>query len=144
MKEIRHDGIIESIGTDGHVRVRITQTSACAGCKIASHCNASDQKVKMVDVYHCERKGLSVGDGVVVVTSQAAAGRALLLGFGLPLVLLLTVLGGMLLAGKDEGTSAIAGLAALLPYYLILWLCRDRIARNVVFYIEHWTLNIER
>ena len=155
MKEISHEGIIESIGSDGHVRVRITQMAACAGCKVAAHCNASEQKVKMVDVYEPTRNSSSgegsvesdkrdslwykVGDSVVVATSQVAAGRALLLGFGLPLVLLLVVLAAMLLAGVGEGTSALASLAVLAPYYLILWLCRDRIAGNIRFYIKETT-----
>lgn len=133
MKEISHDGIIESIGSDGHVRVRITQMAACAGCKVAAHCNASEQRVKMVDVYHCGASGLSVGDNVVVVTSREAAGRALALGFGLPLLLLLLVLAALLFAGTDQGTSALAALAVLAPYYLLLWLCRDRIAGSISF-----------
>ena len=136
MKEIRHEGIIESIGSDGHVRVCITQMAACAGCRVAAHCNASEQKVKMVDVYHCEQKGIAVGDKVMVTTSQAAAGRALLLGFGLPLLLLLVVLAALLATGMDEGTSALAALAVLAPYYLMLWLCRDRIAGDISFRIE--------
>lgn len=148
MKEIRHDGIVESIGNDGHIRVRITQMAACAGCKVASHCNASEQKVKIVDVYLPDTVGTgrglqipsaatpySVGDSVVVATSQVAAGRALLLGFGLPLILLLTVLSAMLMAGNDEGASAITALAVLAPYYLILWLCRDSIAGSISFSI---------
>ena len=145
MKEIRHEGIIESIGSDGHVRVRITQLAACAGCKVAAHCNASEQKVKVVDVYEPNNppptppqgRGVryKVGDNVVVATSQAAAGRALMLGFGLPLLLLLAVLGAMLTAGMDEGTSALAALAVLAPYYLIIWLCRNRIAGKIEFKI---------
>ncbi len=149
MKVIRHDGIIESIGSDGHVRVRITQMAACAGCKVAAHCNASEQKVKVVDVYLSDTDGeeldkqdslhsswkYCVGDSVVVATSQAAVGRALLLGFGLPLLLLLVVLGAMLTAGVDEGTSALAALAVLAPYYLIIWLCRNRIAGKIEFKI---------
>ena len=78
-----------------------------------------------------------VGDSVVVATSQAAVGRALLLGFGLPLLLLLVMLTAMLATGMDEGTSAVAALAVLAPYYLILWLCRDRIAGNIVFRIAN-------
>lgn len=136
MKEIRHDGIIESIDSDGHVQVRITQMAACAGCKVAAHCNASEQKVKVVDVYHCEQTDLSVGDSVVVSTSQTAAGKALLLGFGLPLILLLVVLTVMLIADCDEGMSAITALTVLLPYYLILWFCRDRIAGDIKFHID--------
>ena len=146
MKEIRHEGIIDSIDSDGHVRVRITQMAACAGCKVAAHCNASEQKVKMVDVYEKPTPNPSpgegrdslrykVGDSVVVATSEAAAGRALLLGFGLPLILLLVVLAVMLMAGCNEGVSAITALAVLLPYYLVLWLCRDRIAGNISFRI---------
>ena len=146
MKEIRHEGIIDSIDSDGHVRVRITQMAACAGCKVAAHCNASEQKVKMVDVYEKPAPNPStgewrdslrykVGDSVVVATSEAAAGRALLLGFGLPLVLLLVVLVVMLMAGCNEGVSAITALVVLLPYYLVLWLCRDRIAGNISFRI---------
>lgn len=146
MKEIRHEGIIDSIDSDGHVRVRITQMAACAGCKVAAHCNASEQKVKMVDVYEKPAPNPSAGEGrgslrykvgdcVVVATSEAAAGRALLLGFGLPLILLLVVLAVMLMAGCNEGVSAITALAVLLPYYLVLWLCRDRIAGNISFRI---------
>ena len=148
MKEIRHDGIIESIGNDGHICVRITQMAACAGCKVAAHCNASEQKVKVVDVYLSDTNGAEldkqdaqhafpfrVSDNVVVATSQAAAGRALLLGFGLPLVLLLLVLAAMLLAGNNEGISAITALVVLLPYYLILWLLRNRIAGSISFKI---------
>jgi sigma-E factor negative regulatory protein RseC len=135
MKEIRHDGIIESIGRNGHVRVRITQMAACAGCKVATHCNASEQKVKVVDVYHCEQTGINVGDSVVVAASQAAVGHALLLAFGLPLLLLLVVLAAMLTAGVDEGTSALAALAVLTPYYLIIWLCRNHIAGKISFRI---------
>ena len=146
MKEIRHEGIIDSIDSDGHVRVRITQMAACAGCKVAAHCNASEQKVKMVDVYEKPTPNPSpgegrdslrykVGDSVVGATSEAAAGRALLLGFGLPLILLLVVLAVMLMAGCNEGVSAITALVVLLPYYLVLWLCRDRIAGNISFRI---------
>ena len=145
MKEIRHDGIIESIGNDGHICVRITQMAACAGCKVAAHCNSSEQKVKVVYVYLSDTNGAElnkqdafpfrVGDNVVVATSQAAAGRALLLGFGLPLVLLLLVLAAMLLAGNNEGISAITALVVLLPYYLILWLLRNRIAGSISFKI---------
>lgn len=143
MKEIRHDGIVEHIGTDGHVRVRITQMAACAGCKVAAHCNAAEQKVKTVDVYQAfgadrgpQPPRLKVGDAVVVATSGAAAGRALLLAFGLPLMLLLVVLAALLAAGVGEGTSALAALAILAPYYLLLWLCRDKIAGKISFHLE--------
>ena len=123
------------MGSDGHVRVRITQTSACASCKVAAHCNASGQKVKTVDVFHCLQPDLKAGDSVTVFTSPSAAGRALTLGFGVPLLLLLAVLAAMLAAGTDEGASALTALAMLAIYYFIVWLCRDRVAKGIRFYI---------
>lgn len=132
---IRHDGIVESI-EGKHIRVRIVQTSACAGCKVANHCNFSEQKVKMVDVYQQPPVSLTVGNSVVVSTSTAVAGKALLLGFGLPLLLLLMVLAVMLGLGFDEGKAALWALAVLIPYYYIIWLCRNRITKTVAFHIE--------
>ena len=134
-KAIRHDGVVELVDGE-HIQVRILQTSACAGCKVASHCNASEAKVKVVDVYHANRPDLKVGDKVVVSTSGAVAGKALLLGFGLPLILLLVVLAAVLVLGYGEGTAALCALAALIPYYIIVWLSRERIARSVSFKIE--------
>lgn len=130
-QDIKHDGIIDNI--DGrHIRVRILQTTACAGCKIAGHCSASETKEKMVDVI-ADPTGLSVGQPVIVSTSGAVARRALLYGFGLPLVLLLSVLIVMLLAGHGEEMSGLVALCSLVPYYLILWLFRQSVARQVSF-----------
>ncbi|MBP5337690.1 MAG: SoxR reducing system RseC family protein [Prevotella sp.] len=132
---IRHEGVVERIeGT--HIQVRILQTSACAGCKIASHCSASESKEKIIDVHQAPPAGLGVGDSVMVSTSGAAAGKALLLGFGFPLLLLLVVVALMLWLGQGEGAAALGGLAVLVPYYIVLWLCRDRIAQSVSFKID--------
>ena len=132
---IRHDGTVESV--DGnHVRVRITQHSACSACKVAAHCNASESKEKIVDVYHCTRRDLKAGDAVTVFTSGHAAGKALLLGFGLPLIVLLAVMGILLSAGTGEGTAALAAVASLIPYYIIIWWLRQRIANSISFAIE--------
>lgn len=132
---IRHEGIVESIDGE-HIRVRITQHSACSACKIASHCTAAEAKEKVVDVFHGARKDLNVGDSVVVGTSGQTAGMALLMGFGLPLILLLAVLAVMLSVGAGEGSAALAALCALVPYYILLWSQRHRIARKIAFSIE--------
>ncbi|MCR4582559.1 MAG: SoxR reducing system RseC family protein [Prevotella sp.] len=135
-QKISHAGVIERIEGNS-VRVRIVQTTACASCQIAGHCNASDQKVKHVDVKDvAETSALHVGQPVVVSASQAAANRALLLGFGLPFVLMVVVLMVVLSLKKDEAMAALAAVGVLLPYYFGLWLCRDRIGRKISFYLE--------
>ena len=117
---ISHSGIIESVA-DNLVKVRIVQTSACASCKVAGHCNASESKVKIVDVITAG-SAYQVGQQVVVSASKDVANRALLLGFGIPFLLLVGVLVIALRLTSDEGLAALSALGSLLPYYFLLWL----------------------
>lgn len=132
---IRHEGTVESVDGE-HIRVRILQHSACSACKVASHCSASESKEKIVDVFHYRQHHLKVGDAVIVGTSSHSVRKALLLGFGLPLLLLLLVTGVLFAAGVNEGITALAALGALIPYYIGLWIFRQRIADNIAFFIE--------
>ena len=133
--KISHSGVIESFG-DGCVHVRIVQTSACAACKVAGYCNASESKEKLVDIYHADTRNLKVGDVVTVTASTQVAAQALLLGFGLPFVVLVAVLIVVLLITGNEGAAAMSGLAALVPYYAVLFLFRNRIRDKLSFSIE--------
>lgn len=135
---ISHSGVVESISGNS-VRVRILQTSACAACKVASHCNASEAKVKVVDVDCTDAHRYKQGQTVVVTASRAVANKALLVGFGLPLMVLMGTLVCLLALGYDEGTAALAALAMLVPYYSVVWLLRRRIGRSVAFAIEPGT-----
>ena len=133
--KIKHSGVIENIMGDS-VQVRIVQTSACAACKVAGYCNASESKEKLVDVYHADTRHLKVGDVVMVTASTQVAAHALLLGFGLPFVVLVAVLFAVLLITGNEGAAALSGLAALVPYYAVLFLFRNRIRDKLSFSIE--------
>ena len=133
--KISHPGIVESV-SDGCVKVRILQASACGACKVAGHCHAAESKEKIVEVCCCNTDAYSTGQEVTVSTSGVVANRALLLGFGIPFLVLVGVLVMVLLMTDNEGLSALCGLAALVPYYGILYLCRDRISRQLMFYLE--------
>ena len=133
--KISHSGVIESI-EDGCVHVRILQTSACAACKVAGYCNAAEAKEKVVDVSCQDAASYHKGQTVTVTTSGQVAARALLWGFGMPFVVLVGVLCVVLWLTGSEGKAALSGLAALVPYYALLWLLRDRMRRQLAFFIE--------
>ena len=118
------------------IKVRIVQTSACAACKVASHCNAAESKVKIVDVIGADASRYQMGQEVTVWASKDVANKALALGFGIPFLLLLAVLVTVLCFTANEGVAAIAALGSLLPYYFLLWLRRDSIQRGISFHIE--------
>ena len=132
---VKHDGIVESI-TEGMVCVRIVQTSACAACKVAKYCNASESKEKLVDVRMADVSRWSVGDRVVVAASQQMANQALVYAFGVPLVLLLVVLVVVLLLTGREDLAGLFGILSLVPYYVFLYLRRSSLQKRMAFWIE--------
>ena len=62
--------------------------------------------------------------------------HAVLLGFGVPLFILLAVLVPVLRLTGSEGVAALTALGALVAYFAVLWLLRSRISRRVSFLIE--------
>ena len=126
---------MESVA-EGCVKVRILQTSACAACKVASHCNASDKKVKIIEVFCDDAASYQIGQEVRVTASRQVAANALLLGFGLPFLLLMLILIVTLKLSGNEDVAAIAALASLVPYYMALWLFKDRIRQRLAFALE--------
>ena len=134
-QRITHSGVVDSV-EDGCVHVRIVQTSACAACKVASYCNASESKEKMIDVFCDSVAEYKIGQQVTVSTSGQVAAKALLWAFGVPFVLLMVVLVLVLLLTGNEGWAALGALAALVPYYIILWLLRDKMREQLAFRIE--------
>ena len=124
---IQHQGTVESI--DGmHVRVRIVQTSACATCAAHKLCNSSETK---------ESVNYIVGQTVNVYGTTSMGMRAVLWAFGVPFVVLVVVLySSILFTDGNEPLSALAAVGALSVYYLILYMCRNMMAKKFTFTLK--------
>ena len=74
----------------------------------------------------------SVGDRVRVVTSSSSVKVALALGFAMPLLLMMAVFGVCrAMAGTSEMAAALYSLLVLIPYYILLYLCRNIVGRRI-------------
>lgn len=134
---IKHRGIVENI-KGFHMQVKIVQTSACAACSAKGHCHASESKEKLVDVFDEKASSYHKGEEVVLCGSTSMGMRAVFLAFGVPfLVVLVALFVVMHFTGGDELRSALAALLALVPYYLIIYICRDKLGKKFSFAIEH-------
>lgn len=133
---IKHRGIVENIkGT--HLQVRIVQTSACSACSVKGHCNASESKEKLIDVFDGQASSYRVGEEVMLCGTTSMGMQAVWLAFGVPfLVLLLALFAAMQWTGGNELQSALVALSALVPYYMVVYLNRDRLSRKFTFAIE--------
>ena len=117
------------------MKVRIVQTSACAACKVASHCSASEKKEKIVDVYDFP-SAYKTGDTVTVVASSRVGMNAVLMGFGVPFLIMILALYIASRFTSDEPLMALVSIVCLIPYYLLLYMFRDRIKEKFAFTVE--------
>ncbi|MBQ3189851.1 MAG: SoxR reducing system RseC family protein [Bacteroides sp] len=132
---IKHRGIVEKI-EGSHVVVRIVQTSACSACSAKGLCNASESKEKQIDVYEVN-PSYRIGEEVVLCGSTSMGMRAVLLAFGIPVLLLLAALFvTMRVTDGDALLSSIVALLAVIPYYLVIYLMKDKLNKTFSFVIE--------
>lgn len=132
---IRHEGIITRIETDS-VYVSVSQSSACASCKVAAHCNAAETKEKVIEIRGKHGDQYKIGQQVTVSTTPRIGIMASVYAYAIPLVLMVGVIILITALTGDELTAACCGLAVLLPYYLLIYLLRDLISQQVYFEIE--------
>ena len=132
---IKHRGIVEKI--DGsHIVVRIVQTSACLACSAKGLCNASESKEKQIDVYEVN-PAYRIGEEVILCGTTSMGMKAVLLAFGIPVFLLLVALFvTMRVTDGDALLSAIVALVAVVPYYAVLYLMKDKMNKTFSFVIE--------
>ena len=132
---IKHRGIVEKI--DGsHVVVRIVQTSACSACSAKGLCNASESKEKQIDVYEVN-PAYRIGEEVVLCGSTSMGMKAVFLAFGIPVLLLLAALFvTMRITDGDALLAAAVALLAVVPYYVVIYLMKDKMNKTFSFVIE--------
>ena len=132
---IKHRGVVEKI--DGsHIVVRIVQTSACSACSAKGLCNASESKEKQIDVYE-SNPSYRIGEEVVLCGSTSMGMRAVLFAFGIPVLLLLFALfATMRITDGDALLSAIVAMLAIIPYYFVIYLMKDKMNKTFSFVIE--------
>ena len=133
--KIKHNGVVDRV-EEGCVRVRILQSSACSACKVAAHCNASETKEKIIEVQVADAVKYQLGDSVVVVADTAVGFRASLYGYLLPLLLMVVVLVAVLKITQSEGYAAVSALGILIPYYIGLYLLRNKLQNKLSFSLE--------
>ena len=132
---IKHRGRVESVN-GSHIVVRIIQTSACSACSIKGHCNASESKEKLIDVYEADAS-YQVGEEVVVCGTTSMGMQAVFLAFGIPLLhIFLAVFIAMKVTGGDELLSSLIALVSVVPYFIVIYFIKDKLNKTFSFTIE--------
>ncbi|MBE0675414.1 MAG: SoxR reducing system RseC family protein [Bacteroidales bacterium] len=131
--DIEHAGVVQSIGKNSII-VRITAHPACASCHATGICSSSGTTEKFFEVPL--QNQIEEGQPVMVTTSLSNGFRALLLGYLIPLAVLIISLIVMLAAGAGELVSGVGSVSSVIVYYVIIYLIRDKIAKKIKFTLK--------
>ncbi len=132
---ISHEGIITGID-DNNVQIKILSKSACASCNIKGACNMSEMKEKIISVPRPEDKNLSVGQVVKISMGLGQANSAVIFAYVIPVIILVGMIFILNALKLDEGINALISIGSLVPYYLILYLFRNKLKRKFEYEIH--------
>ena len=117
---IQHEGIVQSI--DGlKVTVKMTVSSACAGCHAKGICGAADSRDKVVVAQNMSGADFSIGETVTVQLQQTLAMKAVVICYLVPFIVLFASFCLMYLVCSAEWVNVLVALSLTALYYIILW-----------------------
>ena len=133
--EIVHSGKILEITPD-FTTVKILVSSACAACHAKGLCGMSEEEEKVIMVPTDPYTVYQVGEEVQVVTKMSMGLKAVWISYVIPLLILMILILSLSSVIGNEVVIGLVSVAGVALYYLGVWLLRDRLADEFVFYIR--------
>lgn len=134
-KEIYHDGKIIEI-TPEFTSVEIISFSACSQCHAKGLCGFSEEESKVVMVPTSPYTERKVGDTVTLALKQTMGLKAVWISYVIPLIILMILVLSLSSVIDNEVWTGLAAIGGVALYYLVIWLLRDKLKNEFVFYIK--------
>jgi sigma-E factor negative regulatory protein RseC len=131
---IKHKAFVKEVNGTSLKAIIINQ-SACASCHASGGCSMADIREKEVEIDHFTGH-YSAGQEVSILLQETLGFKALLYGYLLPFILMLTILMAMFSLTGNELVAGLLALAILIPYYIILYFMRGRLKKIFKFELE--------
>jgi len=131
---VAHKGTIVEIA-QGNIKVEIINKSMCAACHAKGFCSAGDSKDKIIDVPYFNNGEYAVGDVVEVEMRRSMGFKAVWISYVIPLVILMFFLLTLQEVSFTELQAGVGALLAVILYYLVVYMFRDKLANQFVFTI---------
>ena len=133
--EISHTGTIVGI-TPEYTTVEIIAQSACAACHARGMCGVADESQKIIMVPTDPYAGYKVGDEVFVMLKRSMGMKAVWISYVIPLLILMILILTLSAVKLHEALVALVSVCAVAVYYLVIYLMKDRLAKDFVFYLK--------
>lgn len=133
--EISHIGRVKEMTPESTV-VEIISSSACSACHAKGLCGVSEEKVKDIEVPTDPYATWNVGDEVRVMLRQTMGLKAVWISYVVPLLILMILILTLSAVNVKEIYAGLVSIAAVAVYYLVIYLLRNRLAKDFVFYLK--------
>ena len=133
--EVAHEGRIIEV-TPEFTTVEIIASSACSGCHAKGLCGMAEQQEKIIMLPTSGFDDYKVGDQVRVLTKMSMGLKAVWISYVIPLAILMTLILSLYSVIDNEFLCGLAAVAGVAVYYFGIWLFRNRLSNEFVFYIK--------
>ncbi|NDW17513.1 Fis family transcriptional regulator [Dysgonomonas sp. 216] len=131
MNKIEHEGVICSL-SEKSALVKIKQVEACAECHAKTMCSVSSIQEKTIEISYISGE-YQIGERVLITGATSIGLKAVLYAFVIPLIIIIATLSFTTILHLSESLAVILAIAALIIYYLILYLLREKMKNKFVF-----------
>ena len=132
--EIAHTGKVIDVTPD-FTTVEIIASSACSSCHAKGLCGMSEEQEKIIMLPTDPYATHQVGDEVEICTKMTMGLKAVWISYVIPLAVLMILILSLSGIFENEAFRGLVAIAGVGLYYLVIWLFRDRLSDEFVFYI---------
>ena len=133
--EITHNAKVIEMTPD-FTTVEILVSSACSECHAKGLCGMSETQEKVISLPTDPYATYNVGDEVKLCTKMSMGMKAVWISYVIPLAILMILILSLSAVFDSEALTGLASVGGVALYYLVIWLMRDRLNNEFVFYIK--------
>ena len=122
--------------TPDFTTVEILVNSACSECHAKGLCGMSETQEKVISLPTDPYASYNVGDEVVLCTKMSMGMKAVWISYVIPLIILMILILSLSSVFDSEVVTGLASVGGVAVYYLMIWLLRDRLNNEFVFFIK--------
>lgn len=120
---VKHEGIVSKI-SEKTITISLKGNVNCEGCKAQSACGVSDSNDKEIEVIN-STQSFKINEPVDVLLKRELGLKAVFWAYVFPFILMFVVLVATSFFFK-EWIAGLISLFVLIPYYLMLYISKDR------------------
>lgn len=138
IEHIEHSGVVTGVDTgSGSVTVSIIDADECPQCPAANLCAAA-KGTHSITIKSPDYFKFKPGDKVTLTGTERMHRKAIMIATVIPCIILVAIMVVIYVFTANQVTAALGGIASMLFFFTLLYVCRNKIAHEFQFNIKHY------